>query len=468
MSNHYDVIWIGTGQATMTVVPRLLSTGKSVAVVEGGKFGGTCVNYGCTPTKTLVASAYAIHMARRGDEFGFRVPSVDVDFAKVMEPQQSNRVSSSSWIEDRLRSLDGSAVFNEFGEFVDEKTIRIGDHQITGDAIVIHVGTRPRKPNVKGIDSIDWLTNESLLDLKELPEHLAIVGGSYIALEFAQIFRRLGSKVTILNRAAQLVPRKDEDIAELVEEVLSGEGIEVLSNTSIDEVAPHRDGVEISAGVDGQAKTIHATHVLFAIGRIPNSDRVNAAAAGLNLLPSGHIEVDDMTRTNVPHIFALGDVNGRGAFTHTAVNDGEIFCDAYCRALGVNREPEELDRTISMRTVVYSMFIDPPLARVGMNETEARASKRSVLMATMPMRGIARAREKRETSGMVKLLVDRDTEEILGATVFGTGGDEVIGAFAAFIQTRSSYRIFRRVVFPHPTVSELMPWCLDNLKPLCS
>jgi len=406
-------------------------------------------------------------MARRGEDFGFKA-TVDVDFAKVMQPQKTNRESSSSWIEDRLMSLDGSAVFNDFGEFVDERTIRIGDHHITGDTIVLHVGTRPRKPDVRGIDSIEWLTNESLLDLKELPEHLAIVGGSYIALEFAQIFRRLGSKVTILNRGPRLVPREDEDISEIVWEVLSGEGIDVNFNSSVDSVEPSGDGVEISATVDGQSKFIQASHVLFAIGRIPNSDRVNASAAGLNLLPSGHIEVDDITRTNVPHIFAIGDVNGRGAFTHTAVNDGEIFCDAYCRSLGTNREPEELDRTISMRTVVYSMFIDPPLARVGMTEPEARASKRSVMMATMPMKSIARAREKRETSGLVKLLVDQDTEEILGATVFGTGGDEVIGAFAAFIQTRSSYKIFRRVVFPHPTVSELMPWCLDNLTPLAS
>ena len=465
MNRHFDVIWIGTGQATMTVVPRLLNAGKTVAVIEGGKFGGTCVNHGCTPTKTLVASAYAINMARRGNDFGFEVEGINVDFASVMAPQKTNRQETSSWIENRLHLLDGCTVFHGAGSFINSSTVEVAEHELTAATIVVHVGTRPRKPEVKGIDSINWLSNETLLDLDELPNHLVVVGGSYIALEFAQIFRRLGSRVTILIRGQWLLSREDEDISRLVDEVLVGEGIEIIRNCQIDEVSP-KDGVTMSLHVDDQAKSLIASHILFAIGRVPNSDRVNATAAGLELNSRGHIEVNEKTQTNVPHIYAVGDVNGQGAFTHTSVNDGEIFWDYYSRLIGINNESPELDRHISMRTVVSSMFIDPPLARVGMNEAQAKQSGHNVLMATMPMKSIARAREKRETHGLVKILVDGTTEQILGATIFGTGGDEVIGAFAAFIQTGASYKLFRRVVFPHPTISELMPWCLDGLQPL--
>lgn len=396
----------------------------------------------------------------------FSAPNVEVDFSEVMQTQQSGRSGSSSWIESRLGSLEGSTVFKGYGRFIDEKTVQVGDQQITAETIVVHVGTRPRSPEVRGIDTINYLTNESLLDLKELPEHLTIVGGSYIALEFAQIFRRLGSRVTILSRDSRLVSREDEDISLLVADVLTDEGIEIVYNCSVDEVGPKDPGVSISVTADGTARTIDASHLLFAIGRVPNSDRVDANAAGLRLDGRGFIEVNDVTQSSVPSIYAIGDINGRGAFTHTAVNDGEIFWDHYARKIGINKEPAVLDRTIRMRTLIYSMFIDPPLARVGMNEAEARLSGHSVLMATMPMKSIARAREKRETNGLVKLLVDADSERILGATIFGVGGDEVIGAFAAFMQTGASYRLFRRVVFPHPTVSELMPWCLDGLKPL--
>lgn len=465
MDKHFDVIWIGTGQATMTVAPRLTSAGKTVAVIEAGKFGGTCVNFGCTPTKTLVASARAIHMARRGSDFGFSVDGLQVDFAKVMAPQKENRQKSSSGMEDKLRSLDGCTVFRGVGSLVDSKTVQVDGQQLTAEHIVIHVGTRPRKPEFPGIDSINWLTNESILSLEELPAHLAIVGGSYIALEFAQMFRRFGSRVTLLLRGQRVLSREDEDIALAVEEVLENEGIEFIRNCQIQELSP-ADGITVRFHCEDKEQTLQCSHILFAIGRVPNSDRVNAAAAGLRLTPSGHIEVDDTTQTSVPHIYAVGDVNGRGAFTHTSVNDGEIFWDHYSRMMGASDQPVELDRNISMRTPISSVFIDPPLARVGMNETQARKSGKKVMMATMPMSSIARAREKRETQGLVKILVDAATEQIIGATIFGTAGDEVIGAFASFIQTKTSYKTFRRVVFPHPTVSELMPWCLDGLKPL--
>lgn len=461
---HFDVLWIGTGQATLTVVPRLASAGKKVAVVESGSFGGTCVNTGCTPTKTLVASARAVYMVSRGDDFGFSVDGINVDFAKVMRTQQDNRRGSSAGIERSLRKL--STVFAGYAKFVDANTVLVGDQQLSADTIVVHVGTRPSVPEVEGIDQIDWLTNESLLDLTELPRHLAIVGGSYIALEFAQIFRRLGSDVTVLERGDRLVAREDEDISEITRQVLTDEGITVHTDTQLTSVAKSNSGAVVNFTQNGTAQTLKATHVLFATGRVPNTDKLDAAAAGLTMSSRGHIEVNEITQSSVPHIYALGDVNGRGAFTHTSVHDGETFWDHYARQHGLSQEAPELDRQIDQRALIYSMFIDPPLARVGMNETEARKSGRNVLMATAPMTRIARAREKRETNGMVKILVDADSEQVLGATVFGVGGDEVIGAFAVLMRTGASWKQFRRVVFPHPTVSELMPWILDGLKPL--
>lgn len=463
-AQHYDVIWIGTGQATMTVVPRLVSAGRNVAVVEGGAFGGTCVNHGCTPTKTLVASAYAVQLARRGKDFGFSVDDLKVDFAKVMQTQQVNRQSSSQGIEASLRKL--ATVYQGYAAFKDDKTVQVNEDLLTAETIVIHAGTSPTTPDVPGIDEIQWLNNRSLLDLTELPKHLVVVGGSYIALEFAQIFRRLGSEVTVLERGPRLVFREDEDVAQIVQGLLAAEGIRIECNASVQSVSKADEGVHLQYERSGQTSSLNASHILFATGRIPNSESLNPAAAGLQLSTRGHIEVNEVTQTNVPHIYALGDINGRGAFTHTSVNDGEVFWDHYAREHGLSDEPPELDRKLSGRKMVYAMFIDPPLARVGMSETQARQSERNVMMAVAPMSRIARAREKRETNGLVKILVDADTEELLGATVFGTGGDEVIGAFAVHMHAGLSWKQFRRVVFPHPTVSELMPWIMDGLKPL--
>ncbi|MEM9656724.1 MAG: mercuric reductase [Planctomycetota bacterium] len=465
MRSKFDVIWIGTGQATLTVVPKLAAAGKTVAVIEGGKFGGTCVNFGCTPTKTLVASAYAVHMAGRGKDFGFSTNSLEVDFSAVMAPQVANREATSSWIENHLSTLDGCTVFRGYGRFVDEHTVEVAGRRLSAENIVVHTGTRPRSPEVAGAESIEWLTNESLLDLNELPTRLLIVGGSYIALEFAQIFRRLGSQVTVLTRGPSLLSKEDADISALVEEILVDEGVEMIHNCQIEQVSP-RDGVTADLSVDGQPVRRVGSHLLFAIGRVPNTDRLNVDAAGLAVDDAGYLTVNDVGQTSVPNIYALGDVNGRGAFTHTAVNDGEVFWDHYRRVAGANGDDPGLDRSIGERPFISSMFTDPPLARVGLNETQARLSGKKTLMATMPMSRIARAREKRETSGLVKILVDASTEQFLGATILGTGGDEVIGAFAVAMITGASYQTFRRIVFPHPTVSELMPWCLDNLQPL--
>ncbi|MGB2908252.1 MAG: mercuric reductase [Candidatus Aminicenantaceae bacterium] len=454
----YDVIWIGTGQATGTVVPRLVQAGKTVAIAEGGRFGGSCVNYGCTPTKTIVASARAAHMARRGADFGVSTGEISIDFAKVMERQNKMRNGASQGLEDWLRGMGNVTVYAGFAAFAGPHTVRIGSELIEGETIVINAGGSPRKAPIDGIDDVDWLDNARLLDLPELPQHLVIVGGSYIGLEFAQAFRRLGSEVTILEGSSQIMPREDADIATAAQELLAGEGITIHLNAGIKRVAQEApQHIDVFFEEEGTAQHVRGTHLLVAVGRIPNSDQLNLEAAGIEANERGYILVNDVMQTNVPHIFAVGDINGEGAFTHTSVNDGEIFWDYFCG---------DDDRILSERIPTYALFIDPPLGRVGMTEKEARAGGQNVLMATRPMKQIARAREKDETAGLVKILVDADTETFLGAAVFGVGGDEVVNMFTPFMYTKQSYKLFRKAVLTHPTVAELMPWILDDLKPL--
>ncbi len=453
---NYDVIWIGTGQATGTVIPRLSAAGKRVALIEGGKVGGSCVNYGCTPTKTLVASARAAHMARRGPEFGVEIPEISINFDTVMK--RMNAMRDNTGMEQWLRTMENVDFFAEYAHFVSAHEVEVGGHVISGDTIVIHTGTRPLEVPISGIDDVDWLDNARLLDLTEVPEHLMIVGGSYIGLEFGQIFRRFGSRVTVLEGADQLMPREDADIAESAKQILIDEGIDVRTGALVQSVAqPEAGRIEVTFdGADG-VETLVGSHLLLAVGRVPNSDRLALEAAGVEANQRGYITVDDALRTNVDHIYAIGDVNGRGAFTHTSVNDGETFWDNYTG---------EGDRTLAGRIPIHAMFIDPPLGRIGMTEREARESGRNVLMATRPMAAISRAKEKDETAGMIKILVDADTEEFLGVSILGVGGDEIINIFAPFMYARQSYRTFRKAVFTHPTVGELLPWILDDLQPL--
>lgn len=454
----YDVIWIGTGQATGTVVPRLVDAGKRVAIVEGGRFGGSCVNFGCTPTKTMVASARAAHMARRGSDFGVEIDNFTIDFDKVMARQNKIRNNGSNGLEKWLRGMEHVDVYGEYGRFEDEHHIRIGDDVIQGETIVLNVGGRARTPSISGVNEVDWLNNARLLNLKERPAHLIIVGGSYIGMEFAQIFRRLGSEVTLLEGSDHLMFREDKDIANWAEKILAGEGITVVTDARVQKFhqsEPNHITVEFAK--DDNTKTVAGTHLLLAVGRVPNSDKLNLEAAGVQTNKRGYIQVNEYLQTNVPHIFAVGDVNGQGAFTHTSVNDGEIFWDFYSG---------EGDRKLSDRHLIYAMFIDPPLGRIGMNEKEARKSDKNVLMGTRPMKNISRAREKDETDGMIKVLVDADSEEFLGVTILGVGGDEIINMFAPFMLTGKSYKLFRKAVLVHPTVAELLPWILDDLKPL--
>ncbi|MFP4407877.1 MAG: mercuric reductase [Spirochaetaceae bacterium] len=449
----YDVILIGTGQATGTMVPVFLEMGKSVATVEKERVGGTCVNWGCTPTKTLVAGARAAHMVSRAGEFGIEVSDYKVNFAKATARQKRNRESSSERFEKWLR--EATDFHKGEATFLNSHEVRIGDETIRGETIYIHTGATARIPPIPGIESVDYLDNKGILSLDELPHHIIVVGGSYVGLEFSQIFRRFGSKVTVLERGSRIMSREDEDVAEEASRILAGEGIEILHNVQVESVSPE-GGVTVTATVDGESRRITGTHILFATGRVPQTRELNLPAAGVEVNERGFIKVDEYLRTTAPNIYAVGDVNGGSAFTHTSVHDGQIIVK--------NLKGENWRQ--SDRIPVYCMFIDPPMGRVGMSETQAKQSGREVLKGTMPMSSINRAREKEETGGLVKVLVDAKSGQLLGATVFGTGGDEVINIFASWMYTRLPYTEFQKAVLVHPTVSELMPYLFEKLEPV--
>ncbi|HMB97157.1 MAG TPA: mercuric reductase [Balneolaceae bacterium] len=448
----FDHIILGTGQATGTLLGKLIPTGDSIAVIEGAMVGGSCVNYGCTPTKTMVASARAIHMARRGDFYGFSAGDIKVDYKRIRERMNEIRNGSSSGLENWMNGTDNVTLFTEWGSFTGPKTIKAGSEEIKGDKIYINTGTRAFNPPIEGLDEVSWMDNVRLLDLEELPEHLLIIGGGYVGVEFSQVFRRFGSEVTIIQRGDQLMPREDEDVADSIQKILEDEGIMVMCNSEAEAASEENGRIELTLTSGDKVK---GSHLLIATGRVPNSDTINPEAAGLETDLRGFLQVDDYCRTNVEGVFAVGDVNGEGAFTHTSVNDAEIVLDYLNGG----------DRAISKREVIYGLFIDPPMGRVGMTEKEARKAGKKILKATRPMSKISRAKEMGETKGFAKLLVDGDTDLVLGASVLGPGGDEIINMFAAIMHSQIPCREYRKVVLVHPTVSELMPWVLDGLKP---
>lgn len=453
----YDIIWIGTGQATGTSIPALINAGKKIAIIEGGRFGGSCINYGCTPTKALVASARVAYHLRQAETYGIDVDDFAINFDRVMQRQIDIRQKGSDGLESWLTGLEHVDVYKEYGRFHDSHTVMVGDEKLHGETLVIHTGARPRKPDIPGLDQVDWLDNDRLLNVDKKPKHLIILGGSYIGMEFGQAFRRFGSEITILENGDQLMFREDQDVAEIAKEIVEKEGVSVNLNTEIKRVAKTTDGVKVEFIKEGHSHTIEGSHLLVAAGRQPNSDDLNLDSAGVDTIKHGYIKVNDYGQTNIPHIFALGDVNGQGAFTHTSVNDGQVFTDFYL---------DKGKRKISDRTLIYNLYMDPPLGRVGMNEKMAQKSDKNVLMATMPMDKVSRANEKGETDGMIKLLVDADTEQFLGATIFGTGGDEIVSVIATFMASKQSYKAFQKAVLPHPTVAEMLPFVLNGLEPL--
>lgn len=449
---NYDVIIIGTGQATGTILPTLLAANKSVAIVEGDRTGGSCVNWGCTPTKALVASARNAHMVRRSADFGIEVPSFTVNFPQVMDRMNAIRNSSTegftTWLDET------TDYYRTFARFVDAHTLVVGEETITGDEIIIHTGARTREPDIPGLATVPWLDNKRLLNLTELPEHLLILGGSYIGLEFAQIFRRFGSEVTIIERSYSLISHEDADVSKRAKAILESEGIDVTLGSSVTKVALQDDNaIELTYIQGGNEKTVTGSHLLVGVGRVPNSDKLNLENAGIETDERGYITVDERCRTNVPHIFALGDVNGMGAFTHTSVHDGQVYLSTLAGG----------DRKISDRIPIYSLYMDPPLARVGLSEHQAREKGIPFLVTKMQMSAISRAKEKGETKGFIKILVSKEDDTILGASVFGVGGDEIIGMLALAMEAKLGYQHFQNTVLPHPTVAELIPFMFSNL-----
>jgi pyruvate/2-oxoglutarate dehydrogenase complex dihydrolipoamide dehydrogenase (E3) component len=451
---HFSHLIIGTGQALGTLISRLIETDESIGVIEADKVGGSCVNYGCTPTKTLVASAKAFYQAKRGDFYGFRSEGITLDYDKVRERMNSIRYGSSTGLTSWMNATDNVELILGTAKFLENKKVAVAGQIYTADTIYINVGTRPFAPSIPGLDKINWLDSARLLDLEHVPKHLLIVGGGYIGVEFAQVFRRFGARVSIIQRAGQLMPREDKDTAVAVQSILEDEGIEIYLNSNTSGVIQKNNEIEVTLESDGESINLVGDQVLIAAGRIPNSDTLSLENTEINTNTRGYIEVDNLCETAVDGVFALGDVNGQGGFTHTAVNDAEIVID---KLFGRSR-------TLKGRIPIYGLFTDPPLGRVGMTEKEALKSGKKVLKAIRSMNNISRAKEMGETKGFAKLLVDADTDLILGASILGVGGDEIINMFATIMHSNIPCRYYRKVVLVHPTVSELMPWILDGIK----
>jgi pyruvate/2-oxoglutarate dehydrogenase complex dihydrolipoamide dehydrogenase (E3) component len=458
MPNHFDAIIIGTGQAGPPLARRLVAAGRRVAIVERAAFGGTCVNTGCVPTKALVASAYAAHIARRAADFGVRIDGeIRVDVAAAMERAAAISAQSRMGLESSLDRLDGCTVVRGHARFTAAKTIAVGEETMSAEQVFINVGGRALVPPMPGLEMVEFLTNSSILRLRELPEHLVIIGGSYIGLEFGQMFRRFGSDVTVIEKGARLVGREDPDISDAIRAILEREGITVRTDANC--IAVTRDGAHVVADVDCERgeSAVRGTHLLVAVGRRANTDDLGLEVAGIDVDPRGNIVVDDELRTSADGVWAIGDCNGKGAFTHTSYNDYEIVAANLL---------DGGSRRVSGRVIAYALYIDPPLARVGMNEAEARSSKREVLAGMLPMDRVGRAREKGETDGMMKVLVDATTREILGATILGTSGDEAIHAIIDTIASGGTTESIARAMHIHPTVSELIPTLIGSLAPL--
>lgn len=457
MKNSFDAIVVGAGQAGPSLAVRLAGAGWKVAFAERHLFGGTCVNTGCTPTKAMVASAHAAHLARRARDFGVAAGTVSVDMKAVKARKDAIVMKSRNGVEGWLRGTKNCTVYTGQAEFEGPNTMRVGHEVLEARNIFLNVGARPTVPDMPGVDSVPFLTSTSILDLEELPRHLVVIGGGYVGLEFAQMFRRFGAEVTVIDKNPRLAMHEDEDASNVIREIFDAEGIQVRLNATCIHLEKGdgtlRAGLECNEG----SPHIDGSHVLLAIGRTPNTHDLNLSAAGVEADEAGYIKVDDELRTTAPGVYALGDCNGRGAFTHTSYNDYEIVADNL-----LNGD----SRRVSDRIPVHALYIDPPLAGVGMSETEVRRSGKPALMGKRTMTRVSRAIEKGETFGFMKVLVDQETQHILGATVFGTGGDEAIHCILTAMYARQTASLMTHSMHIHPTVAELIPTVFGELKPL--
>ena len=458
MSRHFDAIIIGTGQAGPSLAARFAAAGMTVAIVERSKFGGTCVNTGCIPTKTLVASAYAAHVARRGAEYGFvGNGDVRVDMKRVKARKDEVSGRSNKDVEEWLRGLKNCTVIQGHARFQSSDTVVVNDEMLQADKVFINVGGRASVPAMPGIHEAPFLTNSSMMDIDFLPEHLVIVGGSYVGLEFAQMYRRFGSEVTIVEKGPRLIGREDEDVSDAVREILEMEGIRIRSNAKCISLAKHDSRLAVGMECDEGPPEVVGTHVLLAVGRTPNTNDLGLDRAGVATDQRGYIIVDDQLQTNVPGIWALGDCNGRGAFTHTSYNDYEIVADNLL---------DSAHRRVSDRIQAYALYTDPPLGRCGMTDAEIRKSGRAALITKLPMSAVGRAVEKGETQGFIKISVDAETKHIMGAAILGIGGDEVIHVLLDVMYAKAPYTVVQRAMHIHPTVAEYLPAALSKLEPV--
>ena len=457
MSRHFDAIIIGTGQAGPSLAARFSAEGMAVAIIERHKFGGTCVNTGCIPTKTLVASAYAVHLARRGAEYGFVVNGdVRVDMKRVKARKDEISGRSNKGVEKWLRGLENCTVIQGHARFQSPHTVMVNDEVLEADRIFINVGGRASVPAMPGIKDVPFLTNSSMMDVDFLPQHLVIVGGSYIGLEFGQMFRRFGSEVTIVEMGPRLIGREDEDVSVAVREILENEGIKIRTNATCISLEKRESRIAVGVSCDEAPPEVVGTDVLLAVGRTPNTSDLGLDQAGVTSDERGYIIVDDQLQTNVPGIWALGDCNGHGGFTHTSYNDYEIVADNLLNAD---------HRRVSDRIQTYALFIDPPLGRCGMTDAEIRKSGRAALATKYPMSRVSRAFEKGETQGFIKISVDAETKQILGAAILGIGGDEIVHVLLDMMYAKAPYTVIQRAMHIHPTVAEYLPTILSKLEP---
>lgn len=456
MPKKFDAIVIGCGQAGPSLAGRLSAAGMSVALVERKLVGGTCVNTGCMPTKAMVASAYAAHLARRAADYGVMLSGavgVDMKAIKARKDKVSN--DARKGLEEWIASMPGCTLFRGHARFEDPHTVRVGEELLAADRIFLNVGGRASVPELPGIRDISFLTNSSIMDLDVLPEHLVVVGGSYISLEFAQMFRRFGSEVTVIERAPRLIGREDEDVSSTILSMFEKEGITV--HLGAEDISFERQGDKTAVTFAHDKTPVIGSHVLLALGRVPNTDDLGLDRAGVTVDKRGFVEVDDQLQTSVPHIWAMGDCNGKGAFTHTSYNDYEI--------VAANLLDND-SRKVTDRIEAYALYTDPPLGRAGMTEAAVRKSGRRALVGQRPMTRVGRAVEKGETQGFMKILVDADTGEILGCSVLGPGGDEAVHCVLDLMYAKAPVKTLQRAVHIHPNVAELLPTIAQELKPL--
>lgn len=458
MTQHFDAIIIGSGQAGPALAARLTQANMTVAFIEREHFGGTCVNDGCIPTKTLVASAQAAFVARRHADFGVTIGGpVGVDMKAVKARKDAIVAASISGVSSWVRGMPGLTLCWGHARFSGPRSVAVNGERLEAEKIFINVGGRPFVPDWPQLREIPYLTNTNMMDVDFLPEHLVVIGGSYIGLEFAQMYRRFGSRVTVLEQSAHLIAREDEDVSVAVEHILTSEGIELRLNAKCIGVRRQGQGVAVGADCANGAPEIEASHILLAVGRRPNTDDLGLAAAGIETDERGFIKVDAQLRTSVPGVWAMGDCNGRGAFTHTAWNDYEI--------VAANLLDND-SRSVGDRIPAYALYIDPPLGRAGLSEREVRASGRKALIGKMPMSRVGRAKERGETLGFMKVLVDAETKRILGAALLGLNGDEIVHSLLDVMYAQAPYTVVSRAMHIHPTVTELIPTLLQDLKPL--